>query len=185
MSRALGSRANPRYSAAEIYVLSWVVIEGLIVAAGALAASGAITVGVPRWLALSAAGAASVLLAFRALDMSVPHLNTLLNRQARDVASYERSLVLAAVNVFEVMLGVAAVLVIWSSWSVATAFRSAFGLAILRGPIPSSDLAAVTPDYVGTLLSVLILTAVVGVVLGLISSHRFDELTREPAVSSP
>ncbi len=174
-------RYSARFRAAEVYVLFWLILEVLLLAASIAITYQKASLDSSLRISLLFGFLAAMAVMFRTVDMVIPHLNMLLNRKAREVANYERSLILATLNIAEVVLCVSVVLVLFAGVDPSNALHDAYGLALLRSELPDTGTTPVilAADYVGSLVSVLILTAIISVVLGLISSSRFEELSQE------
>jgi hypothetical protein len=148
--------------AAEIYVLSSlsVFISGLFLASHW------------KW----AAAALGILGAVRVIDIWATQMAILLDRQARLLKGFERTLVLAVINSLEL----ATIVGIWSiyffDFSTSVAFSFGFQVASNRSEIFSeSSHAAQWIDIIGTSTSLMLLIAVVAMALGRLTSDRFEE----------
>lgn len=117
----------------------------------------------------------SALGALRILDISATQISIILDRNARLLKSFERSLVLAFLNLAEITF----VSAIWTraitAESQLSALASSFQIATNRGEFSRSSELLLVVDIAVTLSSVLLLFIVVATVLGRISSERFDE----------
>jgi diadenosine tetraphosphate (Ap4A) HIT family hydrolase len=148
--------------AAEIYVLSslCVFISGLFLSSHW------------KW----AAATLAVLGAARVVDIWATQVAILLDRKARLLKGFERTLVLAVMNCLEL----ATIVGIWGiyffDFSTSVAFSFGFQVASNRSEIVSeSSHAAQWIDIIGTSTSLMLLIAVVAMALGRLTSDRFEE----------
>lgn len=111
----------------------------------------------------------------RILDINATQISIILDRNARILKSFERSLVLAFLNLTEIIF----VSSIWNraitSENRLSSFASSFQVATNRGEFSETSRLLLLVDVSVTISSVLILFIVVATVLGRISSERFDE----------
>jgi hypothetical protein len=148
--------------AAEIYVLSslCVFISGLFLSSHW------------KW----AAATLAILGAARVVDIWATQVAILLDRKARLLKGFERTLVLAVMNCLEL----ATIVGIWGiyffDFSTSVAFSFGFHVASNRSEIVSeSSHAAQWIDIIGTSTSLMLLIAVVAMALGRLTSDRFEE----------
>jgi hypothetical protein len=148
--------------AAEIYVLSslFVFISGLFLSSQW------------KW----AAAALAILGAARLVDIWATQIAILLDRQARLLKGFERTLVLAIINCLEL----ATIVGIWGiyffDFSTSVAFSFGFQVASNRSELVNeSSHAAQWIDIIGTSTSLMLLIAVVAMALGRLTSDRFEE----------
>lgn len=148
--------------AAEIYVLSSlsVFISGLFLSSQW------------KW----AAAALAILGAARLVDIWATQIAILLDRQARLLKGFERTLVLAIINCLEL----ATIVGIWGiyffDFSTSVAFSFGFQVASNRSElVDATSQAGQWIDIIGTSTSLMLLIAVVAMALGRLTSDRFEE----------
>jgi len=148
--------------AAEIYVLSSlsVFISGLFLSSQW------------KW----AAAALAILGGARLVDIWATQIAILLDRQARLLKGFERTLVLAIINCLEL----ATIVGIWGiyffDFSTSVAFSFGFQVASNRSElVDMTSHAAQWIDFIGTSTSLMLLIAVVAMALGRLTSDRFEE----------
>jgi diadenosine tetraphosphate (Ap4A) HIT family hydrolase len=148
--------------AAEIYVLSslCVFIAGLFLSSHW------------KW----AAAVLAVLGVVRLVDIWATQVAILLDRQARLLKGFERTLVLAVMNCLEL----ATIVGIWGiyffDFSTSVAFSFGFQVASNRSElVDQTSHAAQWIDIIGTSTSLMLLIAVVAMALGRLTSDRFEE----------
>jgi len=148
--------------AAEIYVLSslCVFISGLFLSSHW------------KWAAASWA----ILGVARLVDIWVTQVAILLDRRARLLKGFERTLVLAVMNCLEL----ATIVGIWGiyffDFSTSVAFSFGFHVASNRSElVDEASHVAQWIDIIGTSTSLMLLIAVVAMALGRITSDRFEE----------
>ena len=116
-----------------------------------------------------------ILAAWRIVDMWQVHCITLLDRSARGVVSFERSIVLLALNVVELTIAIGVALSVLGSYTPGRAWFAGFSITVLRdGPAVNTVPTAIV-DVVGTATALLLLVATTGVVLGRLPGTRFNE----------
>ena len=148
--------------AAEIYVLSSL----------SLFISGLFLSSQWKW----AAAALAILGAARLVDIWATQIAILLDRQARLLKGFERTLVLAIINCLEL----ATIVGIWGiyffDFSTSVAFSFGFQVASNRSELVDvTSHAAQWIDIIGTSTSLMLLIAVVAMALGRLTSDRFEE----------
>jgi diadenosine tetraphosphate (Ap4A) HIT family hydrolase len=148
--------------AAEIYVLSSlsVFISGLFLSSQW------------KW----AAAALAIIGAARLVDIWATQIAILLDRQARLLKGFERTLVLAIINCLEL----ATIVGIWGiyffDFSTSVAFSFGFQVASNRSElVDATSHAGQWIDIIGTSTSLMLLIAVVAMALGRLTSDRFEE----------
>lgn len=148
--------------AAEIYVLSSlsVFISGLFLSSQW------------KW----AAAALAIIGAARLVDIWATQIAILLDRQARLLKGFERTLVLAIINCLEL----ATIVGIWGiyffDFSTSVAFSFGFQVASNRSElVDATSQAGQWIDIIGTSTSLMLLIAVVAMALGRLTSDRFEE----------
>ncbi|KGA15109.1 hypothetical protein GM50_18040 [freshwater metagenome] len=148
--------------AAEIYVLSSlsVFISGLFLSSHW------------NW----AAAALAMLGVARLVDIWATQVAILLDREARLLKGFERTLVLAVMNCLEL----ATIVGIWGiyffDFSTSVAFSFGFQVASNRSElVDGASHAAQWIDIIGTSTSLMLLIAVVAMALGRLTSDRFEE----------
>jgi hypothetical protein len=148
--------------AAEIYVLSSlsVFISGLFLSSQW------------KW----AAAALAIIGAARLVDIWATQIAILLDRQARLLKCFERTLVLAIINCLEL----ATIVGIWGiyffDFSTSVAFSFGFQVASNRSElVDATSHAGQWIDIIGTSTSLMLLIAVVAMALGRLTSDRFEE----------
>jgi diadenosine tetraphosphate (Ap4A) HIT family hydrolase len=112
----------------------------------------------------------------RIVDIWATQLSILLDRKARILKSFERTLVLAVINVLEL----AAIVTIWAhsffDLKIRDALLFGFQTATNRSetiePVRTLVLAV---DFIGTATALLLLVAVFALALGRLTSDRFEE----------
>jgi diadenosine tetraphosphate (Ap4A) HIT family hydrolase len=126
------------------------------------------------------------LAALRAFDVATFQLRVLLDRRASLLASFERTLLFLGVNLLEMALALAVLLIAWAGIAPDQAFRDAFGIVTLTdAPAFASDVAfALRVAF--TAISIVLLAGAGAVVLGLVG-RDVDEAPHEskpPGIAS-
>jgi hypothetical protein len=148
--------------AAEIYVLSSlsVFISGLFLSSHW------------KW----AAAALAILGAARLVDIWATQIAILLDRQARLLKGFERTLVLAIINCLELATIVGIWGIYYFDFSTSVAFSFGFQVASNRSElVDATSHAGQWIDIIGTSTSLMLLIAVVAMALGRLTSDRFEE----------
>lgn len=123
-----------------------------------------------------AAALFAILGILRIVDIWSTQLAILLDRRARLLKGFERTLVLAVINCLELTFIVG----IWSIWffdfSTSVAFSFGFQVASNRSVLVNeTSHAAQWIDIIGTSTALMLLIAVVAMALGRLTSDRFEE----------
>ena len=148
--------------AAEIYVLSslCVFIAGLFLSS------------YWKW----AAATLAILGVVRLVDIWATQVAILLDREARLLKGFERTLVLAVMNCLELATIVGIWGVYFFDFSTSVAFSFGFQVASNRSElVEETSHAAQWIDIIGTATSLMLLIAVVAMALGRLTSDRFEE----------
>lgn len=164
IQRILKSKKIDTGYAAEIYVLSSVLTFSLL--SIFLQHSNSIFLQI-----------AVVLGGLRIVDIWSTQLSIILDRGARLLKSFERTFVLAAINLIEVSL-------ISSVWlkkvepiDTLSAISQGFRLATNRSTIETDTYAKLGIEVTIAATTLLLLVVVISVILGKLASERFDEVT--------
>ena len=148
--------------AAEIYVLSSlsVFISGLFLSSHW------------KW----AAAALAILGVARLVDIWATQVAILLDRQARLLKGFERTVVLAVINCLELATIVGVWGIYFFDFSTSVAFSFGFQVASNRSElVDATSHAGQWIDIIGTSTSLMLLIAVVAMALGRLTSDRFEE----------
>lgn len=151
---------DPSY-AAEIYVPAWFLLEiSLFFAVQRF-----------RFLAIGA----MLIIGLRMVDIWSMQIGILLDRGSRILRSFERTLVLTVINLFELMVASSICLYEMGLRGSLHLLSEGFSIVTLRGHPMANQWNFILLDFFGTLTALLLITAIGSIVLGKISSEHFDE----------
>ena len=122
---------------------------------------------------------ALVLGVLRIIDIWSTQLSIILDRGARMLKSFERTFVLAAINLLEVSFISAIWLKEAEPISTLQAISQGFRLATNRSTIETTTFAKLAIEVSIAATTLLLLVVVISVILGKIASERFDEVNTE------
>jgi hypothetical protein len=172
----IGQPSGERSSAdaATVYVGLWLAVLLLLAVAAA------------EWSDSVVLELVAILAALRAFDVATFQLRVLLDRNASLLASFERTLLFVGINLFEMILALAILLIAWVGVDPHQGFRDAFGIVTLTdAPVFQSDLGfSLRVTFTG--ISIVLLAGAGAVVLGLVG-RDIDEAPHEskpPGIAS-